>query len=247
VTEPERLQKVLARAGVGSRRGVEDLIAEGRVLVNGEPAQLGRKVDVSKDKVEVDGNPVPLDPELVYYLLNKPVGAVSTVSDPRGRPTVIDLAGLEPRLWPVGRLDVDSEGAVLLTNDGKLTDLITHPRYEVPKTYLARLPPGLPARALKSLTSGVELEDGPARATAVRLVERSPRGVLVEITITEGRNRQVRRMFEALGTRVDRLVRTAIGPLMLGRLKPGRIRRLGPAEVRALYAAGTSGGRQGNG
>jgi 23S rRNA pseudouridine2605 synthase len=239
VTDPVRLQKVLARAGVASRRKVEDLIVAGRVRVNGQRAELGRRVDVSKDKVEVDGNRVPLDPELVYYLLNKPAGTVSTASDPEGRPTVIDLVPVAARIWSVGRLDVDTEGALLLTNDGELTERLTHPRHGVPKTYLARVPPGLPGRALKDLLGGVELEDGPARAQAVRLVERGPGGVLVEVTVGEGRNRMVRRMFESIGTRVDRLVRTSIGPLMLGRLKPGQFRRLGPAEVNALYAAGS--------
>jgi 23S rRNA pseudouridine2605 synthase len=248
VSEPERLQKVLARAGVASRRRVEDMMAAGRVRVNGERAELGRRVDISKDKVEVDGVRVPLDPDLVYYLMNKPAGVVSTAADPQGRPTVVDVVDLDARVWPVGRLDVDSEGAILLTNDGELTELLTHPRYQVPKTYLARVPPGLSAKALKALKGGVELDDGPARAVAVRLVERTSSGALIEIAIAEGRNRQVRRMLEAVGSRVDRLVRTAIGPLMLGRLKPGQIRRLGPAEVSALYAAGHGAGdRQGDG
>jgi 23S rRNA pseudouridine2605 synthase len=245
VTEPERLQKVLARAGVASRRRVEELIAAGRVLVNGEVARLGQRVDASKDKVEVDGSPIPLDPDLVYYLLNKPAGVVATASDPDGRPTVLDVADLETRVWPVGRLDIDSEGALLLTNDGELTERVAHPRHGVPKTYLARIPPGLPNKALQSLVRGVELDDGPARAQDLKVVARGPAGSLIEITIAEGRNRQVRRMFEAIGTRVDGLVRTAIGPLMLGRLKPGRLRKLGPAEVRALYAAGTvTGGKE---
>jgi 23S rRNA pseudouridine2605 synthase len=239
VSDPVRLQKVLARAWIASRRKVEDLIVAGRVRVNGVRAELGRRVDVSKDKVEVDGNRVPLDPELVYYLLNKPAGAVSTASDPGGRPTVVELVPVEARIWPVGRLDVDSEGALVLTNDGDLTERLTHPRHAVPKTYLARVPPGLPSRALKALLEGVELDDGPARAQAVNLVERGPGGALVEVTVTEGRNRMVRRMFESVGTRVDRLVRTSIGPLMLGRLKPGQFRRLGPPEVSALYAVGS--------
>ena len=247
MSEGERLQKVLARAGVASRRRVEALISEGRVTVNGSPARLGQKVDASKDQVEVDGSRVPLDPRLVYYLLNKPVGVVSTASDPAGRSTVLDVAGLEARVWPVGRLDVDSEGAILLTNDGELTEILTHPRPGVPKTYLAAVPPGLGRREVQALLRGVELEDGPARALSVRTVSRGPRGALVEVTIAQGRNRQVRRMLEAVGSRADRLVRTSIGPLMLGRLKPGRVRRLGPAEVQALYAAPTRRDRQGNG
>jgi 23S rRNA pseudouridine2605 synthase len=224
---------------------VEELISAGRVVVNGSTAELGQRIDPSKDKVEVDGSPVALDPELVYYLFNKPVGVVSTASDPEGRPTVLDVADVGARVWPVGRLDIDSEGVILLTNDGDLTERLTHPRYEVPRTYLARVPPGLPNRALQSLLRGVELDDGPARAQEVRVVSRGSSGTLIEITITEGRNRQVRRMFEAVGSKVDALVRTSIGPLMLGRLKPGRVRRLGPAEVQALYAAGAhAGGRR---
>jgi 23S rRNA pseudouridine2605 synthase len=244
VTQPQRIQKVLARAGVASRREVEEMVTAGRVRVNGRPARIGQRVDPSKDQVEVDGSPVPLDPELVYYLLNKPRGVVSSAADPEGRTTVLDIADVEARVWPVGRLDVDSEGAILLTNDGALTELLSHPRHEVAKTYVARVPSGLPNRALQTLVRGVRLEDGPARALEARVLSRGPSGSLIEVTIAEGRNRQVRRMLEAVGSRVDALVRTSIGPLMLGRLKPGRLRKLGPAEVRALYAAGTSKSRE---
>jgi 23S rRNA pseudouridine2605 synthase len=233
----ERLQKALARAGVGSRRAVEELIAAGRVRVNGAPAVLGRRVDVRKDKVEVDGSPIPLDPELVYYLLNKPEGVVSTAADPQGRVTVVDLVDPGVRVWPVGRLDAGSEGALVLTNDGELTMRLTHPRYEVPKSYLVEVAGAMGPRARRELARGVELDDGTTRPARVEVVDTGAGGSVVEITISEGRNRQVRRMMEAVGHPVRRLVRTSIGPLKLGRLKPGTARRLSPAEVRALYAA----------
>ena len=233
----ERLQKALARAGVGSRRAVEELIAAGRVRVNGAPARLGRRVDARKDKVEVDGLPVPLDPDLVYYLLNKPEGVVSTAADPQGRVTVVDLVDAGVRVWPVGRLDVGSEGALVLTNDGELTMRLTHPRYEVPKSYLVEVAGAMGGRASRRLARGVSLEDGTTRPARVEVVETGTRGSVVEITISEGRNRQVRRMMESVGHPVRRLVRTSIGPLKLGRLKPGTARRLSPTEVTALYAA----------
>lgn len=236
-TEGERLQKVLARAGVGSRRAVEDMIVRGRITVNGNLAVLGQRIDEAKDKVAVDGSSVPLDSTLRYFLMNKPVGVVSTAADDDGRETVVDLAGLDEHLWPVGRLDMDSEGALVLTNDGDLTLHLTHPRYEVPKTYLVEVRGGVRPRSLKALARGVELADGVTGQAQVRLVDRVGGHSLVEIAICEGRNRQVRRMMEALGHPVVRLVRTAIGPVQLGRLKPATVRRLAEDEVRALYAA----------
>ena len=235
--EGERLQKVLAHAGVGSRRAVEEMIAGGRVKVNGKRAILGRRIDPAKDKVEVDGSVVPLRADLVHYLLNKPQGVVSTADDPEGRPTVVELVDVEERVWPVGRLDIGSEGAIILTNDGDLTLRLTHPRYHVPRTYLAQVQGSVGHKVVGQLTRGVELDDGPSRAISAGLVERVPGGSLIEITIAEGRNRQVRRMFEALGYPVTRLVRRAIGPLELGRLKPGDFRRLSPVEVQSLYRA----------
>jgi 23S rRNA pseudouridine2605 synthase len=233
----ERLQKVLAHAGLASRRAVEEMIVEGRVRVNGEPARLGQKVDSAKDEVEVDGSRVPLRADLVWYLLNKPRGVVSTASDPEGRATVVDLIDAQTRVWPVGRLDIDSEGAVIVTNDGDLTHRLTHPSYAVPKTYLVEVGGGLSEPSVRELATGVELDDGPVTPVHVRLVDRRPGAALVEITITEGRHRQVRRMIEAVGGSVTRLVRVSIGPLMLGRLKPGTARRLAPVEVRSLYKA----------
>ena len=237
VGEGERLQKVLARAGLGSRRAVEEMIAAGRIRVNGERAQLGRRVDPSKDIVEVDGSRWPLDTDLVYYLMNKPVGVVATASDPQGRTTVLDLLDPQVRVWSVGRLDVDTEGALILTNDGELTQALTHPSRGVPKTYLAEVAGGVKGRTLQRLARGVELEDGPTAPALVDIVERLPSGTLVEITISEGRNRQVRRMFEAVGHPVKRLARIAIGPVRLGRLKPGTVRRMSPDQVRSLFKA----------
>jgi pseudouridine synthase len=233
----ERLQKVLAHAGVASRRAVEEMISAGRIAVNGRTARLGQKVDPEKDEVEVDGSRVPLKADLVWYLLNKPTGVVTTASDPDGRTTVLDLIDAPTRVWPVGRLDIDSEGAVIVTNDGDLTQRLTHPSYEVPRTYLVEVGGGISEPAMRRLASGVELDDGAATPIHVRLVQRHAGAALVEMTIAEGRNRQVRRMIEAVGGRVTRLVRVSIGPLMLGRLKPGTARRLAPAEVRSLYKA----------
>lgn len=238
--QPERLQKVLARAGVASRRGVEELIAGGRIRVNGTVATLGDRVDPSKDRVEIDGSLLPLHSDLVYYLLNKPPGVVVTASDPEGRPTVIELVDAPTRIWPVGRLDTDSEGALVLTNDGELTDRLTHPRWGVPKTYLAEVEGKPPKAALRTLARGVALEEGITAPAQVMLTGRSGPRSLVEITIHEGRNRQVRRMFAAVGHPVRRLVRTAVGPLTLGRLKPGTYRRLSPTEVQTLYGSAVS-------
>jgi 23S rRNA pseudouridine2605 synthase len=236
--EGERIQKVLARAGVASRRAIEEMILEGRIRVNGDRVELGRRIDPAKDEVQVDGSRVPLSADLVYYLMNKPVGVVTTASDEAGRETVLDLLDdVEARVYPVGRLDLDSEGAVVLTNDGDLALRLTHPRFGVEKTYLAEVEGSVKEKTVRRMARGVELEDGPAAAAQVRLVERIPGGSLVEISLAEGRKRQVRRMFEAVGHPVRRLVRTAIGPLMLGRLKPATYRKLRPDEIRALYRA----------
>jgi 23S rRNA pseudouridine2605 synthase len=231
--EGERLQKVLARAGFGSRRACEELIAEGRVTVDGELAVLGRRVDPARDRVEVDGVPVSAGAHLVYYLLNKPRGVVATASDPQGRPTVVELVPPEPRVFSVGRLDTDTEGLLLLTNDGDLANRLAHPSHGVEKEYLAEVEGEPTPRALRLLRTGVTLEDGvtaPARATAV-----PPRAV--RLTIHEGRNRQVRRMCEAVGLPVVRLVRTRVGPIADRRLRPGAWRPLTPAEVRSLQEA----------
>ena len=233
----ERLQKVLAHAGIASRRKVEELIVAGRVKVNGSRAQLGQRVDPSKDEVEVDGSRVPLAADLRYYLVNKPAGMVTTAADELGRPTVMDLIDTDARVWPVGRLDTDTEGALIVTNDGDLTDRLTHPRYGVEKVYLATVSGGVTRAILKQLVSGVDLEDGRAAAARARLVERAGADSLVEIVMTEGRKREVRRMLAAVGHPVRRLARVGIGPVRLGRLKPGTYRKLVPTEVQALYAS----------
>ncbi|MDP9225683.1 MAG: rRNA pseudouridine synthase, partial [Actinomycetota bacterium] len=222
---------------LGSRRSVETVIAHGRVTVNGQRAVLGTKVDPSKDRVEVDGSYIPLQPELIYLLMNKPAGVVTTTADPEGRETVLEVIEAEGRVWPVGRLDIATEGALVVTNDGELTHRLTHPSFGIAKTYLAEVGGNVSSAELKTLARGVELSDGVTAPATVHLLDRRPGATLVEITIREGRNRQVRRMFEATGHRVQRLVRTAIGPVALGRLKTGTARRLTPEEVRALYRA----------
>ena len=233
----ERLQKVLAKAGLGSRRSVEDQIKAGRITVNGHPAVLGQRIDPTKDEVAVDRSRVPLKTDLVWYLFNKPIDVVTTAADTEGRTTVLDYLDIRQRVWPVGRLDMDSEGALLLTNDGELTHRLTHPRFGVTKAYLAYARGTVGNRALKALARGVELGDGVTAPARVSLVERFPGGTLVEVELKEGRNRQVRRMFEALDHPLKRLVRTAVGPVALGHLKPGTYRRLGHEEARSLYRA----------
>jgi 23S rRNA pseudouridine2605 synthase len=228
-----RLAKFLAHAGVASRRAAERLVADGRVTVAGSPVtDPARDVDESS-AVAVDGRPVQPEPHEVYAL-NKPAGVVSTARDTHGRPTVVDLVRSRRRLYPVGRLDADSTGLILLTNDGELAERLTHPRYGVEKVYRAKVQPRRATpRALAALREGVELDDGrtaPARARQV-----SP-GV-VEIAVREGRKRQVRRMLEAVGHRVVELERVAFGPLGLRGLEPGRSRRLKDAEVERLRRA----------
>ncbi len=230
----ERLQKVLAVRGWGSRRVCEELIAAGRVTVNGDVAVLGRRVDPDVDKVEVDGVPIGTRPGMVYYLLNKPVGVVTTASDPQGRSTVVELVPGEPRVYPVGRLDVTTEGLLLLTNDGDLAQRLTHPSHGVEKEYLAEVDGGTVAQGrIRALREGIELDDG---MTAPAQVSQPSPGVL-RITIHEGRNRQVRRMCDAIGHPVRRLVRVRIGTLYDRTLKPGEWRELTTAELNGLIEA----------
>jgi 23S rRNA pseudouridine2605 synthase len=235
----ERLQKVLARAGFGSRRVGEQLIAEGRVAVDGARAVLGQRVDLAQSRVTVDGVPVVIDTGIVHWLLNKPAGHVTTASDPQGRSTVLELVPSHPRVFPVGRLDRDTEGLLILTNDGDLAQLLTHPSHGVEKEYLAEVD-GIPTPGeLRRLREGVELDDGPTRPAQVRMVqEASDRAsALVSIVVKEGRKRMVRRMCSAVGHPVRRLVRTRIGPLRDSKLAPSAWRELTATEVRALYAA----------
>lgn len=228
-----RLQKVLAQAGLGSRRACEALIERRRVRVNGEVAELGRRVDPEVDVIEVDGARIGLRAGLVHYLLNKPAGVITTASDTHGRRTVIDLVPAEPRVFPVGRLDADTEGLLLLTNDGDLAHQLTHPSFGVDKEYLAEVASPPTRGALTRLRQGVELDDGPtAPAKVAQLDDR-----LLRITIHEGRNRQVRRMCEAVGHPVVRLVRTRIGPLADRALPPGEWRTLSVDELRSLERA----------
>ena len=229
----ERLQKVLARTGVGSRRVCEDLIVDGRVTVNGEVPVLGRRVDTAVDVIELDGVPLPVRPGLVHYLVNKPPGVVSTAEDTHGRPTVVSLVPPEPRVFPVGRLDMDSEGLIIVTNDGELTHRLTHPSYGVPKEYLVHVDGEPSAGDVRRLREGVELEDGMTAPARVAVVSPS----LLRMVIHEGRNRQIRRMCEAVGHPVLRLVRTRIGPLADPSLTPGSYRPLTFDEVRGLAAA----------
>jgi 23S rRNA pseudouridine2605 synthase len=232
----ERLQKVMARTGLGSRRACEELIAAGRVVVDGVVASLGQRVDPGRSRVEVDGVLVPVAPDLVSYLLNKPPDVVTTADDPQGRPTVMALVPAEPRVFPVGRLDRATEGLLVLTNDGMLAQLLTHPSHGVAKEYVAEVHGGTPsAGALRTLRRGVPLEDGLTLPAEVGVLGEG----MLRLVVHEGRNRQVRRMCAAVGHPVRRLVRTRIGPVRDTGLPPGRWRLLEPDEVRALAAAAT--------
>jgi 23S rRNA pseudouridine2605 synthase len=236
--EPQRLQKVLAAAGIGSRRACEELIAAGRVTVDGKRATLGDKVDAESAEIHVDGERVITNTKLVYIAMNKPRSVVSTMADERGRDAIADYLGnVDQRVFHVGRLDADSEGLLLLTNDGELAHRLMHPSYGVAKTYLAEVAGPVPRAVGRQLLKGVELDDGPARVDSFKLVDAVQRTALVEVVIHEGRKHIVRRLFEEVGHPVSRLVRTAIGPIRLGDLKPGRTRRLTNAEVAALFKA----------
>ncbi|HBW18118.1 MAG TPA: MFS transporter [Actinobacteria bacterium] len=234
-----RLQKVLAAAGVASRRRCEELIGEGRVEVDGEIVRrFGARVDPQRQVIRVDGKRIPASEDLVYLALNKPPGVLTTMSDSRGRPTIADLVGdRTERLFHVGRLDYDTEGLMLLTNDGELAHRLAHPRYGVLKTYLADVAGPLPRDLARQLITGVQLDDGVASADGFRVVERAGSRALVEVTLHEGRKHIVRRMLAAAGTPVSRLVRTQVGPVTLGSLRPGATRRLTTKEVGDLYAA----------
>lgn len=234
-----RLQKVLAAAGVGSRRHCEELIGAGRVEVDGEIVRrFGARVDPQRQIIRVDGRRIPASEDLVYVAVNKPAGVLTSMSDNRGRATMTDLLGdTAERLFHVGRLDYDTEGLMLLMNDGELAHRLAHPRYGVPKTYLAEVPGPVPRDLGRQLISGVELEDGVASADKFRVVEQAGNRALVEITLHEGRKHVVRRMLASAGHPVSRLVRTRVGPVSLGALRPGASRRLSASEIGDLYAA----------
>ena len=230
--EPDRAQKVLARIGLGSRRTCEVLIAERRVTVNGEVIELGARI-APDDEVAVDGKVLSVMPDAISYLLNKPQGVVTTADDPQGRPTVVELVPGEPRVFPVGRLDLDTEGLLLLTNDGGLAHRLTHPSFGVEKEYLAHVKGGVSRGTLRALREGVELDDGLTAPAKASLLEHD----VIRLTIHEGRNRQVRRMCDAVGHPVLRLVRSRIGPLVDPKLAPGVFRRLEQDEVLDLQRA----------
>jgi 23S rRNA pseudouridine2605 synthase len=231
----ERLQRLLARAGYGSRRSCEELIVQGRVTLNGSVATLGDRADPLEDEVLVDGLEVNLDPNVKYYAFHKPAGVVTTMRDPQGRPDISAFVPEEgPRVFPVGRLDRDTEGLLLLTNDGDLANALTHPRFGVEKEYLAEVE-GVPTpRHVGQLRRGVELEDGHARAKSARVAGRSGDRGAVRLVMTEGRKREVRRLLDAVGLPVTRLVRVRVGAVRLGGLPPGERRELTHDEVIAL-------------
>ena len=231
-----RLQKVLAAAGIGSRRACEELIAAGRVTVDGVVAELGRRVDPARAVIHVDGDRIVVRDDLVYLALNKPRGVLSAMSDSRGRPTVGDLVADRPeRLFHVGRLDADSEGLLLLTNDGDLAHRLMHPSFGVLKTYLATVPGPVAKDVGRRLRAGVELEDGPVRVDGFRVVQTQGKQAIVEVVLHEGRKHIVRRLLDAVGHPVSRLVRTRIGPVQLGGQRVGTLRPLTRAEVADLY------------
>lgn len=232
-----RLQKVLAGAGVASRRASEELIAAGRVTVNGVVATLGQRVDPSRDVIRLDGDRLLVGTEHVYLALHKPQGMITAMTDQQGRPCVGDLVRdrATPGLHHVGRLDADTEGLLLITNDGDLGHRLTHPSYEVPKRYLVEIEGTVPRSLGRTLRTGVDLDDGPARVDEFRVVDTVAGRSSIEVVLHEGRNHIVRRMFAAAGHPVTRLVRTAIGPIRLGDLRPGRVRHLSTPEVQTLY------------
>jgi 23S rRNA pseudouridine2605 synthase len=231
----ERLQRLLARAGYGSRRASEELIVDGRVTLNGIVATLGDRADPAEDEVRVDGLHVNLDPNVKYYAIHKPAGVVTTMHDPQGRPDIRGYLPEDgPRVFPVGRLDRDTEGLLLLTNDGDLANALTHPSFGVEKEYLAEVE-GVPtAKHIGRLRRGVELEDGQARAKSARVAGRSGDRGAVRLVMTEGRKREVRRLLTAVGLPVSRLVRVRVGAVRLGGLAPGERRELTHDEVVAL-------------
>ncbi len=233
----ERLQRSLARAGFGSRRACEELIAAGRVLINGRRAILGDRVDPTRDEVRVDDAKVNVDPALRTFVLNKPRGVTTTMRDVHAERDLTRFLPKQPRVFPVGRLDRDTEGLLLLTNDGALAHRLTHPRYAVEKEYLAEVDRTPSNRQLSRLRRGVELDDGVARAVEARSAGAARGRGGVRLVMVEGRKREVRRMLDAVGLPVRRLVRVRVGPVRLGRLRPGEVRELEAADLRALYRA----------
>lgn len=230
-----RLQKALAQAGVASRRASEELIAEGRVEVNGQiVTEQGTRVDPETDTIRVDGSRIPPPRRHLYLVLNKPRGVVSTMDDPQARPDLNQYVPPHQRLFHVGRLDTDTEGLLILTNDGDFANKLAHPSHEVPKTYLAEIEGRIDNKTLRRLEKGVTLEDGPIKPDEIKLLTRAEARSLVQITVHEGRNRIVRRIFDSVGHPVRQLSRTSIGPVRLGRLEIGTTRELTREELGAL-------------
>jgi pseudouridine synthase len=234
----ERLQKVISHAGIVSRREAERLIVDGRVVVNGcVVTKLGTKVDPRCDVIKVDGRLVKSFPEKVYIVLNKPAGYVSTLKDPQGRPVIMDLLDdINTRVYPVGRLDYDAEGLLLLTNDGELAHRLQHPRYKIRRTYEVKVKDVPTDDALSRVRKGIRLEDGVTLPAKVTFLKKTMKNCWLKITLSEGRNRQVKRMFEALSHPVMKIKRVKFGALGLGSLKRGQYRHLVKDEVKKLYA-----------
>lgn len=235
MAEPQRIQKLIAQAGLASRRHAEEWITQGRVTINGEIARLGDKADLGVDLVYVNGVVLGHQQEKVYLLLNKPIGYVTTLKDPQGRPTISEfLHGVSQRLFPVGRLDLNTEGLLLLTNDGDLAAHILHPRHKIPKTYLVKISGSLTQSAQQALEQGVMLEEGITAPAKITHVRSSAKNTWFELTITEGRNRQVRRMCTAVGSSVSSLKRVRMANIELGNLAPGKSRFLRADELATL-------------
>lgn len=245
MAERSRLQKILAQAGVASRRKAEQLIAAGRVTVNGRPAKLGDSALPGKDIIALDGQRLEEKTDKIYLALHKPRGFVTTMEDERGRKCVAQLVeDLPGRVYPVGRLDKDSEGLLLMTNDGSFAQAVAHPSTHVAKTYRVTVRPGITEDQMLKISTGILLEGRMTAPAKVRLLEQQPGRVVVEIVLYEGRNREIRRMCEALGLEVARLKRIAVGPVRLGMLPQGKFRPLTKEEVKGLLAEAKKTGRQ---
>jgi 23S rRNA pseudouridine2605 synthase len=228
----QRLQKIIAEMGIASRRKAEELITEGRVTVNGKTAVIGMKADLSADHIKVDGKLLVNPEKKVYFIFNKPAGVVTSLSDPEGRPTVNDfLRGIKQRVFPVGRLDYDSEGMLILTNDGEFTHAVLHPSRKIPKTYLVKIKGALEEEEIIKLRSGIRLDRSVTAPAKVKRLRKAEHNSWIEMTITEGKKRQIRRMLDRVGHPVIRLMRIRIGGLEMGPLKPGVFRRITPEEI----------------
>jgi 23S rRNA pseudouridine2605 synthase len=240
----ERLQKILSRAGISSRRAAEKMIVEGRISVNRIVMTVpGTKADPQKDEIRVDGRLVALETEKIYLMLHKPQGYVTTLSDPRGRPIVTDLLnGVAARVYPVGRLDYDSEGLLIMTNDGEFAQRLQHPRFGIPKTYRVKVEGRFPKREIRALENGIDLPDGRFVPVGIQLEKTNPGSTWLRLTITDGRNRVIRRVFDSLGHPVTRLIRVAVGDLTLASLAEGTWRTITRREIRGVLML--AGGRK---